>query len=157
MQHDTSNHAFTLADRELQYKTAMELYRLHEQLYAVVEKINADQRTLKAATAQDAKSKAAVADYNARLEALRNTLLASTQTSIFADERRLREQISEVYSSVAGNEARPTNLQIARVAVLKEEVEKAEKAYAALEAKYADKARAAAAPMKRSESSRGGG
>src|SRR5690606_29972189 len=33
MQHDTSNHAFTLADRELQYKTAMELYRLHEQLY----------------------------------------------------------------------------------------------------------------------------
>jgi photosystem II stability/assembly factor-like uncharacterized protein len=155
--HDTSNHGFTLADRELQYKTAMELYALHEQLYEVVEKINADQRALKAATAQDAKSKATIAEYNTKLEALRNTLLASTQTSPFADERKLREQITEVYSAVAGQEAAPTNLQVARVAGLREEVEKAAKDYAALDAKYGEKARAAAAPLKQSSNSRGGG
>ena len=155
--HDTANRNFTMADRELQYKTAMELYNLHEQLHAVVEKINADQKLLKAANAKDAKSKARIAEYNTRLEALRNTLLASTQTSIFADERKLREQISEVYGSVASNEARPTNLQIARVAGLRAEVEKAEQSYKALEDKYAAPARAAAVPVKVLEGSRSGG
>jgi len=157
LNHDTANHAFTMADRELQYKTAMELYNLHEQLYAVVEKINADQRTLKTATAQDAKSKALIAEYNTKLESLRNTLLASTQTSMFADERKLREQITEVYGAVAGQEARPTNLQVARVSSLREDVEKAARDYAALEAKYAEKARAAAARAKSTEGSRSGG
>ena len=155
--HDTANRNFTLADREQQYKTAMELYQMHEQLYAVVNKINEDQKLMKAATAQDAKSKAVVKDYNNKLEDLRKTLLASTQTSIFADEKKLREQISEVYSGVAGQEARPTNLQIASAARLDDEVKKAEKDYNELEAKYAAKARAAAAAKKSIESSRTGG
>jgi len=156
MVHDTSNHGFSPADRELQYKTAMELYRLHEDLYAVVEKINADQKLMKAATTQDPKAKAIIKEYNDKLEALRITLLASTQTSIFADERKLREQISEVYGIVAGQEARPTNLQIAGTARLKGEVQKASASYTTLEAKYGLKARAVAAPQKAAEGSRGG-
>jgi hypothetical protein len=141
--HDTSNHAFTLEDRQLQYTTAMELYKLHEELYTVVEKINAEQRMIKNSTVLDAKGKALLKEYNDKLEALRNTLLASKQTSIFADERKLREQISEVYGSVAGQEARPTNLQVQRVSGLRDEVVKAQMSYTELENQYGAKAKAA--------------
>ena len=76
-------------------------------------------------------------DYNTKLEELRSTLLGTKQKSIFADEEKLREQISEVYSTICYQEARPTNLQIERVSGLLEEVKKAEKAYETLTGKYA--------------------
>lgn len=42
--HDAANKAFTSADRKLQYKTAMQLYNLHETLAAIVDTINMKQK-----------------------------------------------------------------------------------------------------------------
>jgi photosystem II stability/assembly factor-like uncharacterized protein len=125
--HDDTNPDFTLADRQAQYKTAMELYNMLEELAATVASINTRQTQLKALVAKeaDAKLKKALQAYHDELETLRSTLLATQQKSIFADEVRLRERISEVYTAVAGQEAAPSNLQVQSVSMLRKDVDKA--------------------------------
>lgn len=46
--------------------------------------------------------------------------------SMFADEKRLREDITEVFSQLTGDEAKPSNLALARLQNLENEVKKAE-------------------------------
>jgi photosystem II stability/assembly factor-like uncharacterized protein len=137
--HDAENKGFSEEDRRLQHETAMQLYNLHEELYALVEKINDEQKLIKDNNdvVKTNKSKKILTDYNTKLEELRSTLLGTKQKSIFADEEKLREQISDVYSAVCYQEAKPTNLQIERVSGLQQEVKKAEKAYESLSGKYA--------------------
>jgi hypothetical protein len=139
--HDTSNHMFSESDRELQHKTAMQLYQMHEQLYALVEKINEEQKQLKIDidSAKNPKNKKVLTDYNTKLESLRGTLLATKTKSIFADEKRLREDISDVYISVSTQETRPSSLQLNRMEVLKETLKKSETNYNTLHTDNADK------------------
>jgi hypothetical protein len=143
--HDASQKDFTLEDRKLQYKTAMEIYALHEQLANVVDDINTKQKMLKGGidSANDKKTKAYLQEYNDKLESLRGELLATKQKSIFADEERLREKISEVYQAVALQEAAPSNLQIQRVKGLQQEVNKAQETNETLTKTYFAKAQEA--------------
>ena len=55
---------------------------------------------------------------------------------MFADEKQLREDISEVYMAVAGNETAPSNMQTARITILKEELKKKEEAVVQVMNKY---------------------
>ncbi|HZH95594.1 MAG TPA: hypothetical protein VEY06_06895, partial [Flavisolibacter sp.] len=136
--HDESNKNFTMDDRKVQHKAAMELYALHNSVYELVEEINAKQAMLKANgdKMKDAKSQAVLKQYHTALEDLRATLLGTKQKSIFADEEQLRERITEVYRAVAMQEARPSNLQIQRVGVLQKEAAEAKKKHAAIVGKY---------------------
>lgn len=142
--HDNNNKLFSEADRKEQYDAAMKLYQMHENLYSLVNKINAEQKTIKSNLDSVIKpqSKKMLKEYNAKLEELRSTLLATKHKSIFADERKLREEISELYSSVCGQECRPTNLQIGRVAVLGDDLKKGEQGYEKLYAEYNSKTQA---------------
>ena len=56
--------------------------------------------------------------------------------SMFADIRRLREDISEVYVAVCSNESKPSNLQETRAKDLNEEIKKANDALTSLKNKY---------------------
>jgi len=56
--------------------------------------------------------------------------------SMFADIRRLREDISEVYVAVCSNESKPSNLQETRAKDLSEEIKKAKDAFEILKSKY---------------------
>ncbi len=142
--HDNTNKLFSEADRKEQYDAAMKLYQMHESLYALVNKINAEQKTIKSNIDSLVKpqSKKMLKEYDTKLEELRSTLLATKHKSIFADERKLREEISELYSSVCGQECRPTNLQIGRVAVLGDDLKKGEQGYEKLYAEYNSKTQA---------------
>ncbi len=124
--HDASNKDFSMEDRKLQYKTAMDLYKAHEQLAAVVDTINAKQKLIKdnLSKVTDSTLKRTMIAYNDELEKLRAECLGTKQKSIFADEKKLREEITEVYSAVSGQEAAPSNLQVQRVTVLQSEVKK---------------------------------
>lgn len=124
--HDASNKDFTLEDRKLQYKVAMDLYRQHEQLADVVDSINAKQKLIKETIGkvQDSALARTMREYNDELEKLRSECLATKQKSIFADEKKLREEITETYSAVTGQEAAPSNLTIQRTAMLQAEVKK---------------------------------
>ncbi len=139
--HDESNKAFTVSDRQAQFTTAMQLYNLHEQLAKTVDDINAKQKMLKdnLEKVKSPKVKKLLQEYYDKLEELRGTLLATKQKSIFADEERLREKITDVYGAVAGQEAAPGNLQQQRVTNLQQEVSKAEQTNAAITTQYFNK------------------
>ena len=124
--HDASNKDFSLEDRKLQFKTAMELYKMHEQLAAVVDTINAKQKLIKdnLNKVTDSTLKRSMQAYNDELEKLRSECLATKQKSIFADEKKLREEITDVYTAVSGQEAAPSNLQVERVKILQQDVKK---------------------------------
>ncbi len=136
--HDVSNKDFTLEDRKLQYKTAMELYKMHEQLAVVVDTINAKQKIIKENLSKvtDSALKRSMVAYNDELEKLRSECLGTKQKSIFADEKKLREEITEVYGAVSGQEAAPSNLQIQRTTVLQQEVKKKEDTHKQILKKY---------------------
>jgi hypothetical protein len=126
--HDVTNKDFSPEDRKLQYKTAMDLYHLHEQLAAVVDTINARQKLIKdnLDKVKDSSLKRSMIAYNEELEKTRAECLGTKQKSIFAEEKKLREDITEVYAAVSGQEAAPSNLQVQRVTVLQGEVKKKE-------------------------------
>lgn len=136
--HDEGNPEFSLADRIAQHKTAMDLYRMIEDLTGTIEGINIRQAQLKKAleATTDARSKKLLQTYHDELEILRSTLLATKQKSIFADEVRLRERIAEVYGAVATQEAAPSNLQVQSTALLRKEVDKANADVQTINQKY---------------------
>ncbi len=142
MVHNTANPLFTEVDRSVQHTTAMQLYHMHEQLYELVNKINADQARIKSNldSITQPKAKKLLAEYNTKLEELRNTLLASKHKSIFADEKKLRENITEVYGAVCGQECKPTNLQLERVSGLEDDLKKGTDAYTKINTEYGAKA-----------------
>ncbi|MEI8133836.1 MAG: glycosyl hydrolase [bacterium] len=139
--HDSSNKDFTLDDRIARNDASMELYHLHEKLAVISDDVSEKQKMIKENidSVKNTKDKAFLNEYNTKLEELRWTLLASKQKSIFADEKKIREEISEVYGAIAGNDTRPSNLQINRIAVLKEKVAKAKESDDALNQKYLSK------------------
>jgi hypothetical protein len=145
MVHDTANHNFSQEDRYLQYKTSMELYTLHENLAKLVDKINAEQKMIKEYTEKvsSPKNKKLLEDYNTKLEEMRSTLLATKKKSIFADEKKLREEITEVYGAVCGQECKPSNLQMERTTMLKDEFKKKEEAYQLVYNQYSAKVKEA--------------
>jgi lipase chaperone LimK len=91
---------------------------------------------------QDPKTKKVVQQYYDSLETLRGTLMGTKQTSMFADEQRIRENISELYSSVCYQEVKPSNLQEERVKGLKEEIKKATDKNTVLTKTFGDKIKA---------------
>jgi len=142
MVHDNSNKLFSEDDAKVQYNAAMELYHMHEQLAILVDKINAEQKMIKDNTdsVRKPQAKKMLKDYNAKLEELRSTLLATKHKSMFADEKKLREYITEVYGAICGQECKPTNLQLARITVLNDDLKKGEQTYEKIYGEFGDKA-----------------
>jgi photosystem II stability/assembly factor-like uncharacterized protein len=132
---------YSLADREAQYATAMKIFNMHEQLAAVAADVSNKQKGLKLLLEkmQNPKEKKVVQQYYDSLETLRGTLMATKQTSLFADEERIREQLSELYTSVCYQEVKPSNLQEERVIGLLAEIKKAEDKNAVITKTFSDK------------------
>ena len=89
--HDNTNKLFSEADRKEQYDAAMKLYQMHESLYSLVNKINAEQKTIKSNLDSVIKpqSKKMLKEYDAKLEDLRsthNTLYSVLRMSTFNSE-----------------------------------------------------------------------
>jgi photosystem II stability/assembly factor-like uncharacterized protein len=120
------NGKMTLDDRKAQYDAAMKCYNLHENLAKLADTINSTIDAVKALVDKDPKDKK-LAVFLDSLKSFKGTLLASKQTSIFADEERLRERITKVYSSICYQEARPTNLQVDNIDLLQGDLDKAVK------------------------------
>jgi photosystem II stability/assembly factor-like uncharacterized protein len=122
--HDEKNKELSITERQQQYKVAMQLYKIHEDLAATVDDINEKQKLIKdnLDKVKDSSTKKLMIEFNNKLEDQRSQLLATKQKSAFADEQRLREKITDVYSAVASQEAPPSNLQIQRAETLQKEV-----------------------------------
>lgn len=143
--HDPKNSELTLADRKEQYTVAMRLYKAHEQLAATVDSISTIQKWLQSniTYVKDSGNKKLLQEYQDKLELLRASLLATKKNSIFADEKKLREEISDLYAAVTTTEAKPSNLQEQRVAQLQQKVDKAKVSCAEVIRQYESKAETA--------------
>ncbi|MBL7769404.1 MAG: hypothetical protein JNK20_10535 [Flavipsychrobacter sp.] len=145
--HDTSNTTYSMEDRLAQHKASMELYNMQKELNGLIEEVNGEQKLLKESgdKIKNEKVKKLLKTYNQSLEEFRSGLLATKQTSIFADEEQLRERLTELYITIAGNEARPSNLQLERLQSLQGELAAAKAKHAAISKQYSDKVRQAMA------------
>lgn len=124
--HDSTS-LFTISDRKKQYDASMALYTIHEELAALVDSINAKTSLLNKQLAAEAKDKAKKQIQTSidKYEALKGELVPVKQTSMFADVKRLREDISEVYRALCGGENAPSNLQIENIESLKGKLKEA--------------------------------
>ncbi len=120
MLHDTTNKYFSEQARKDLYDNAMKLYNAHEQLKFLVDTVTTTLNILKQAdtTVKNAKTKKLVDEYLKKVDDFRSTLLASRLKSIFADEKKLREEISETYIALCFKEEPASNLDIESVSRL---------------------------------------
>jgi hypothetical protein len=78
-------------------------------------------------------------NYMDALENHRGELIPIKQTSIFADESRLREDITQVYVAICNNEAAPSNLQLASIKALQTRLEAAVNRFSQINLQYEEK------------------
>ena len=132
--HDETNKDLTIQGQQELHSNAMKLFDAHERLATITGSVSAKLAVLKEASekAKDAKTKKMAADYWTKLEEYRSTLLSTKAKSLFADEKRLREEISETYAALCFQEAAPSNLQLQTVTMLLNKVTEAELKHTAL-------------------------
>lgn len=123
--HDEENKDLSLADRKLVYNKAMQLQLLYSKLSSTIDSITKLQNELKKDSAAFAKSKVAGQKFD-QLEKIRSALMATKQTSIFADEEKLREKISSMYGIFCSMEAKPNSTQLQAIDDLEAEYKKQE-------------------------------
>ncbi len=121
---------FTVADRKAQYDAATQVRELFGDESALMDRIMALRATLtskaKAAPAEDESGKA-IKDFDARVDAVRKQIVATTEGGAITGEERLREHTDQLYGAILSYEGKPANYQIARIASLRQELEDAKK------------------------------
>ncbi len=137
LKHDDRS-GMSLAERQAQYDASMKLYGMQESLAGFIDTINKTQTALKAGLekSQNKKTKQMAQEYLDKSEALRAQLLATKNKSIFADEKRYKEELSELYAAIAGNEQAPSNLQMQRIDESAKQMVAFQNEWSKLQAKY---------------------
>ena len=121
--HDTANKDLNLEQRKLVYEKAMVIQKLYNTINRSIDTINYYQSLLKSDSVAYAKRKHAIAFYS-DLEKQKGELMGITKTSIFADEKRLREKVSELYSNFCYMESAPNQTQLEAITDLQNEYTK---------------------------------
>jgi photosystem II stability/assembly factor-like uncharacterized protein len=135
--HDDKS-GMTLVERKAQYEASMKIYAMQEELAVLVDTINKTQTALKSALEKTTqkKTKQSLQAYFDQSENLRGQLLATKNKSIFADEKRYKEELGELYSAVAGNEQAPSNLQLQRLELSAKQLADFKAEWVKMQAKY---------------------
>jgi photosystem II stability/assembly factor-like uncharacterized protein len=118
--HDTANKNLSPGDRRLVYEKSMELQRLYNTVNKSIDSIMLFQKLLTADSVAFAKNKNAKAFYD-DLQKVKGELMAVKKVSMFADEKRVREKVSELYGNFCWMEAAPNTTQLEAIEDLKKE------------------------------------
>jgi hypothetical protein len=131
-------------DRAVQQGLANDLYRAMEDLTYLVDAVSDLREKILAGLGKDGAAPAATAGSRARrqredlqrfdeeLEGFRSTLVATGPGGMMAGEEKLREQLGNLFGSVAGYDGRPTDSQLERAVVLAARVSNASARFAEL-------------------------
>jgi len=117
---------FTVADRREQFDAAMRVHGLFAELSGLVDQIEAAHggalARMKALPQGDglARQLGTVAD---QLEEIRKKIVATKEGGAITGEERLREHTDDLYEALIRWEGRPAKYQIARIGVLKREID----------------------------------
>ncbi len=118
--HDNENKDLSPEDRLLVYNKALQLQTLYNQVNNTVDSINIIQKGLKEDSTTYSKNKNAQVFYD-DLQKVKAELMATKKTSIFADEERVREKISSLYTNFCGMESKPNTTQLQSIDDLQSE------------------------------------
>ncbi len=126
---------YTVADRKAQFDAVMKAHALFGEMSTLVERIEATRRAVldRATQVPPADPLAArlraVAD---KLEAVKKTIVATTEGGAITGEERIREHLDMLYGQMMGWEGRPTPYQLDRLNVLRRELGAAQQAFDAV-------------------------
>ncbi len=117
----------TAADRALQHTTVVQLYDMLGQLTYIVDATVdlRDQARQRAGNASDSQTKAQLQKFADNLEEFRSSLVSVKEGGMITGEKKLRENLGELYGGVNGYSGRPTQSQIESAAVLKKQLDDA--------------------------------
>jgi hypothetical protein len=115
--HDKDNPDLSLDDRRLVHEKAMQLQGLYNKVNMHIDSIMHLQAALKSDSVAFNKNKAAKQFYD-DLQKIKGELTATKKSSIFADEERLRERVSELYGTFCQMESKPNSTQLLAIDVL---------------------------------------
>lgn len=135
--HDDKN-GMSLNERRAQFDASMQLYNMQEELAKFVDTVSKTQTALKDVIEKttNKKEKQSAKTFLDQSETLRSKLLATKNKSIFADEKRFKEELGELYAAVAGNEQAPSNLQLQRLELAVKQLSDFKSEWAKMQAKY---------------------
>jgi photosystem II stability/assembly factor-like uncharacterized protein len=117
----------TATDRELQHKAVTQLYEMLAQLTYIVDATSElrEQARQRAAAASDDRLKEQLNSLAQKLEDFRSTLVAVKEGGMITGEKKLRENLGELYGAVNGYSGRPTQSQIDSTTVLQKKLDEA--------------------------------
>ncbi|CAA9264974.1 MAG: GH74 [uncultured Chthoniobacterales bacterium] len=109
---------FNAADRKAQYDAAMKVHALFGQESALMDRIvglrAATAKNLAAAPEGDALRKT-LTDFDAKVDAVRKQIAATTEGGAITGEERLREHTDQLYGSILSYEGKPGDYLIANI------------------------------------------
>ena len=118
---------FTEADRKAQYEAAMKVHALFGDESALMDRILALRAALtksSEAFAGDDALRKTVADFDAKVDAVRKLIVATTEGGAITGEERLREHTDKLYGAILSYEGKPADYQVARIDSLRRELER---------------------------------
>lgn len=133
--HDNENKDLASEDRKFVNENALRLLGLYNNVSSLIDTITFYQMELKKDSVSFVKNKNSKLFYT-ELEKTRAELMATKQTSIFADEERIRERVSSLYGTFCSMEAKPNSTQLEAIDVLKKDFKKQEEQLAVILKKY---------------------
>lgn len=126
---------YTLADRQAQYAAAMKVHALFGAQSALLDRILFLRAALAKAAAgapKDSPAALAVTGLQAKVEAARKQIVATTEGGAITGEERLRELTDQLYGALLGYEGKPGAYHLARIEALQRELQDVETEFGAL-------------------------
>lgn len=126
---------YTADDRKVQFDAAMRVHGLFGEMNALVDRIEFSRMMagqLAAGLPQGDRLRADLAKFSEEADAVRRRIVATKEGGAITGEQRLREHTDELYGALTGFEGRPGAYQLARIDVLRGELDEIEKAYEAV-------------------------
>ncbi len=118
--HDTANKDYDPESRKMVFEKSMELQKLYNKVNAAIDTISEYDKMLLSDSVAYRKNKNAVAFHNDLLK-IKSEFVAFKKVSIFADEEKLREKVSKLYSSFCEMESKPNLTQLESINDLQKE------------------------------------
>ena len=117
---------FSEADRKAQFDAAMKVHALFGSESALMDRIIALRASLAksgAALPEGDPLRQTVADFDKKVDAVRKQIVATTEGGAITGEERLREHTDQLYGAILSYEGKPADYQIARIDVLRRELD----------------------------------
>jgi hypothetical protein len=116
---------FSAADRKAQFDAAMRIHGLFGDESALMDRIIALRKSLGqsgAALPEDDPLRKQISDFDAKVDGVRQKIVATTEGGAITGEERLREHTDQLYGAILSYEGKPGAYQLAYIDTLKREL-----------------------------------